>query len=181
MPFEQSWSTSTSIIVHTSIQLCLYKKYLYIMLVLYNLQKFYRYVYKYIQNMCKGVNVDRAGGATDFKLNTVQGSHLCVWKSFAMASSIGDVCEAARAGLGNLLFFHTWWCQKPKLEKERERPSRVRTPESLSSMLCDSIRLSWKQIRIKTFGNFQGECMVTGCFSRQAVAQSGPENHHRTW
>ena len=60
---------------------------------------------------------------------------------------------------------------KTEIKKERERPSRVRTPESLSSMLCDSIRLRWKQMRIKTFGNFQGECMVTGCFSRQAVAQ----------
>ena len=104
--------------------------YIYILLISFlsstNMYSIYRYV--------QGVNVDRGGGATDFKLNTVQGSHLCMWKSFAMASRIGDVCEAARAGLGNLLFFQddTWWYQKPKLEKERERPSRVRTPEPIT-------------------------------------------------
>lgn len=52
----------------------------------------------------------------------IQGSHLCMWKSLAMASSIGDVCEAARAGLGNLLFCFkggTWWYQKPEIKKRK--------------------------------------------------------------
>ena len=113
--------------------------------------------------MCKGVNVDKAGGATDFKLNTVQGSNLCMWKSFAMASSIGDVCEAARAGLGNLLFFPRWYMMIPKTEIRKRKREAIQGKDSRITFQ-HALWLSWKQIRIKTFGNFQGEYMVTGCF-----------------